>query len=103
MKQVIKTGIPPSRDERHIIIDSYNCLKYPLFKSFYYVNEMKNLKVKRYLGDKNRAKLNEICDELFELLDSLWIKKDEHIEAAVEYKAFRAALHSDKATFAEGK
>ena len=103
MKQVVKMGTPLNRDERHIIIDSFTRLKFPLFKSWYYANEMKNEKTKRHLDEKNRAKFNEISDEIFELLDSQQIKKDERVEAVIEYKAFRAVLHSDKAKFAEGK
>ena len=100
MKEVIKMGTPLNYKERNMVFYSYNDLILPyvnLYDSYKY-SSYSDEKLRREINLKAQSVTNRISDEIIQLLNSYWIKRDTNIEAVAHYKCFLAEQHGYKAS-----
>ena len=94
MKEVIKMATLLNYGERQIIFWCYTKLKQPFYDILNSCEESNlNDNIRIELQTKAKTAINKMCDEVIELLDDYWIKRDDSNEAVAEYKAFLAAQY----------
>ena len=100
MKEVVKMGTPLNYKERNMVFYSYNELILPyvnLYDSYKY-SSYSDEKLRREINLKAQSVTNRISDEIIQLLNSYWVKRDNNIKAVAHYKCFLAEQHDYKAS-----
>ena len=93
MRKVVKMDSPLNYEERKILFEAYNKRKYNLKELLKTFDDDSNDGLKL----ETAAKLSGICDEVIELIESDWIKKDENHGSIAHYKYVLYHQYSDKA------